>query len=95
MSQVPRYLRLLNLCREGTNATLSLWVLRKTKESNYWPDRTVYNVVIRLLCEKEDMDEAIRLKREMDLIDLHPDMITYVLIIKGLVEPKLLGKIRA
>lgn len=77
---------ILNLCREGKDATLALWVLRKMKESNCRPDTTVYNVVIRLLCEKGDMDEAMRLMREMDLIDLHPDMITYVVIIKGLSE---------
>ncbi|XP_009798766.1 pentatricopeptide repeat-containing protein At5g47360-like [Nicotiana sylvestris] len=77
---------ILNLCREGKDANLGLWVLRKMKESNCRPDTTVYNVVIRLLCEKGDMDEAMGLMREMDLIDLHPDMITYVVMIKGLSE---------
>ncbi|XP_055821253.1 pentatricopeptide repeat-containing protein At5g47360 [Solanum dulcamara] len=74
----------LNLCREGKDAILGLWVLRKMKESNCSPDTTMYNVVIRLLCEKGDMDEAMGLMREMDLIDLYPDMITYVVMIKGL-----------
>ncbi|WMV43546.1 hypothetical protein MTR67_036931 [Solanum verrucosum] len=76
----------LNLCREGKDATLGLWVLRKMKESNCRPDTIMYNVVIRLLCEKGDMDEAMGLMREMDLIDVHPDMITYVVMIKGLSE---------
>ncbi|XP_060207393.1 pentatricopeptide repeat-containing protein At5g47360 [Lycium barbarum] len=77
---------ILNLCREGKDANLGLWVLRKMKEVNCRPDTTVYNVVIRLLCEKGDVDEAMGLMREMELIDLHPDMITYVVIIKGLCE---------
>lgn len=77
---------ILNLCREGKDATLGLWVLRKMKESNCRPDTIVYNVVIRLLCEKGDMDEAMGLMREMDQIDLHPDMVTYIVIIKGLSE---------
>lgn len=77
---------MLNLCREGKDATLGLWVLRKMKESNCRPDTTVYNVVIRLLCEKGDMDEAMGLMREMEMVDLYPDMITYVVMIKGLSE---------
>ncbi|KAJ8526741.1 hypothetical protein K7X08_029218 [Anisodus acutangulus] len=77
---------ILNLCREGKDANLGLWVLRKMRECNCHPDTTVYNVVIRLLCEKGDVDEAMGLMREMELIDLHPDMITYVVIIKGLSE---------
>ncbi|KAJ8541249.1 hypothetical protein K7X08_002065 [Anisodus acutangulus] len=54
------------------------------KEYNCRPDTTVYNVVIRLLCDKGDMDDAMFLMREMDLTDLRPDMITYVAMIKGL-----------
>ncbi|CAN4078019.1 unnamed protein product [Withania somnifera] len=77
---------MLNLCGEGKDATLGLWVLRKMKESNCRPDTTVYNVVIRLLCEKGDMDEAMGLMREMEMVDLYPDMITYVVMIKGLSE---------
>ncbi|KAK4364462.1 hypothetical protein RND71_015820 [Anisodus tanguticus] len=77
---------ILNMCREGKDANMGLWVLRKIKECNCRPDTTVYNVVIRLLREKGDMDEAMGLMREMELIDLHPDMITYVVIIKGLSE---------
>ncbi|KAJ8556450.1 hypothetical protein K7X08_032202 [Anisodus acutangulus] len=77
---------ILNMCREGKDANMGLWVLRKMKGCNCRPDTTVYNVVIQLLREKGDMDEAMGLMREMELIDLHPDMITYVVIIKGLSE---------
>ncbi|KAJ6394240.1 hypothetical protein OIU77_023463 [Salix suchowensis] len=52
-------------------------------EFNIRPDTTAYNLVIRSLCEKGDMDMAKQLMGEMGLIDLYPDMITYVSMIKG------------
>ncbi|PIN22537.1 hypothetical protein CDL12_04758 [Handroanthus impetiginosus] len=73
----------LNLCRAAKDANLGLWVLRKMKEFNCRPDTVSYNVVIRLLVEKAQLDEAMDLMREMGLIDLYPDMITYVSILKG------------
>ncbi|KAM3322107.1 pentatricopeptide repeat-containing protein [Capsicum chacoense] len=77
---------LLNLCREGKDAVLGLWVLREMKESNCRPDTIAYNVVIRLLCEKGEIDEAMGLMSEMEVSDLYPDVITYVVMIKGLSE---------
>uniref|UniRef100_A0A6N2K5R0 Pentacotripeptide-repeat region of PRORP domain-containing protein n=1 Tax=Salix viminalis TaxID=40686 RepID=A0A6N2K5R0_SALVM len=58
-------------------------VLKKMPEFNIRPDTTAYNLVIRSLCEKGDMDMAKQLMGEMGLIDLYPDMITYVSMIKG------------
>nr|GLL25930.1 pentatricopeptide repeat-containing protein At5g47360-like [Ipomoea trifida] len=75
-----------NLCREAKDAGLGLWVLRKMKDFNCRPDMIAYNGVIRLLCEKGDIDGAMGLMREMGLIDLYPDMATYVMMIKGLSE---------
>ncbi|KAL2458746.1 Pentatricopeptide repeat-containing protein [Forsythia ovata] len=73
----------LNLCRAAKDEKLGLWVLRKMKEFNCRPDTVAYNVVIRLVVEKGELDEAMGLMREMGLIDLYPDMITYVSMIKG------------
>ncbi|KAL9144203.1 hypothetical protein ABFS82_14G281500 [Erythranthe guttata] len=73
----------LNLCRAAKDAKLGLLVLRKMKEFNCRPDTVSYNLVIRLLVEKSQLDEALGLMREMGLIDLYPDMVTYVSIIKG------------
>ena len=73
----------LNLCRGGRLANEALWVLRKMKEFGLQADTTAYNVVIRLFCEKGDMDMAEELMNEMGLSDLYPDMITHVAMIKG------------
>ena len=72
-----------NLCREARIAHEALLVLRKMPEFNIRADTTVYNVVIRLFCEKGDVDMADKLMKEMGLIDLYPDMITYLAMIKG------------
>ncbi|XP_073133073.1 pentatricopeptide repeat-containing protein At5g47360 [Henckelia pumila] len=77
---------ILNLCRAAKDAKLGLLVLRKMKEFNCRPDTVSYNVVIRLVVDKGELDEAIGLMREMGMIDLYPDMITYVSIIKGLCD---------
>ncbi|KAM3731367.1 hypothetical protein ACB098_12G158000 [Castanea mollissima] len=53
------------------------------KEFGLHADTTAYNVVIRLFCEKGDMDMAEELMNEMGLGDLYPDMITHVAMIKG------------
>ena len=74
---------LLNLCKEARLANEALWVLRKMKEFSLQADTTVYNVVVRLFCEKGEMDMAEELMNEMGLSDLYPDMITYVAMIKG------------
>ena len=73
----------LNLCKEARLANEALWVLRKMKEFSLQADTTVYNVVVRLFCEKGEMDMAEELMNEMGLSDLYPDMITYVAMIKG------------
>ncbi|KAK2997169.1 hypothetical protein RJ639_025632 [Escallonia herrerae] len=73
---------LLSLLREAKLANEALSVLRMM-EFNCRLDTVSYNVVIRLFCEKGDMDEAARLLGEMGLVDLHPDMITYVVMAKG------------
>nr|POE62026.1 pentatricopeptide repeat-containing protein [Quercus suber] len=69
--------------RGGRLANEALWVLRKMKEFGLQADTTAYNVVIRLFCEKGDMDMAEELMNEMGLSDLYPDMITHVAMIKG------------
>jgi len=74
---------ILNLCREAKLANEALWVLRKMKEFGFQPDTTAYNVVIRLFCEKGDVDMAEELLNKMGLSDLYPDMITYVAMIRG------------
>ncbi|KAL8459211.1 hypothetical protein ACS0TY_036619 [Phlomoides rotata] len=74
---------ILNLCRAAQDAELGLWVLRKMKEFDCRPDTVSYNVVIRLLVGKGQLDEAMGLMKEMGFIDLYPDMVTYVSIIKG------------
>ncbi|XP_039028557.1 pentatricopeptide repeat-containing protein At5g47360-like isoform X1 [Hibiscus syriacus] len=73
----------LNLCKEAMIADEALLVLRKMPEFNLCPDTTVYNLVIRLFCEKGDMDMADKLMKEFGLIDLYPDMVTYFVMIKG------------
>ncbi|CAI9112994.1 OLC1v1013513C1 [Oldenlandia corymbosa var. corymbosa] len=40
----------------------------------------------RLLIEKGEVDESLNLMKEMGLIDLYPDMITYTCAIKGLCD---------
>ncbi|KAJ0047703.1 hypothetical protein Pint_16907 [Pistacia integerrima] len=62
---------LLNLCKKARLATEAL------------ADTVMYNIVIRLFCEKGDMVMADNLMKEMGLIDLYPDMITNVSMIKG------------
>ncbi|XP_050228371.1 pentatricopeptide repeat-containing protein At5g47360 [Mercurialis annua] len=73
----------LNLCKEGKLANEALLVLRKMLEFNIYADGNAYTTVIRLFCDKGDMDMAQTLMREMSLNGLYPDMITYVLMIKG------------
>ncbi|KAL2531705.1 Pentatricopeptide repeat-containing protein [Abeliophyllum distichum] len=73
----------LNLCRAAKYEKLGLWLLRKMKEFNCRPDIVSYNVVIRLVVEKGELDEAMELMREMGLIDLYLDMITYISMING------------
>ncbi|XVF13435.1 hypothetical protein REPUB_Repub08aG0207500 [Reevesia pubescens] len=73
----------LNLCREPRIADEALLVLKKMPEFNFRVDTTVYNVVVRLFCEKGDVNMADKLMKEMGLIDLYPDMITNVAMIKG------------
>lgn len=73
----------LNLCREARIANEALLVLRKMPEFYIRADTIAYNVVIRLFCDKGDMDMADKLMKEMGLIDLYPDMITNVAMIKG------------
>ncbi|XP_031262866.1 pentatricopeptide repeat-containing protein At5g47360-like isoform X1 [Pistacia vera] len=74
---------LLNLCKKARLANEALWVLRKLPEFNLRADTVMYNMVIRLFCEKGDMVMADNLMKEMGLIDLYPDMITNVSMIKG------------
>lgn len=74
---------LLNLCKEAKLADEALWVLRKMPEFNCRGDTTLYNVVIRLFCEKGDMEMVDNLMKEMGLVDLFPDMVTCVMVIKA------------
>ncbi|KDP39911.1 hypothetical protein JCGZ_03442 [Jatropha curcas] len=73
----------LNLCKEGRLANEALLVLRKMPEFDLRADTNVYNIVIRLFCDKGNMDMAQKLMEEMGLIDLYPDMVTYISMIKG------------
>ncbi|KAK4843507.1 hypothetical protein QYF36_008962 [Acer negundo] len=74
---------LLNLCEKAGLADEALWVLRRMPEFNLRADSVMYNVIIRLFCDKGDMVMADNLMKDMGLIDLYPNMITYVLMIKG------------
>ncbi|XP_065857561.1 pentatricopeptide repeat-containing protein At5g47360 [Euphorbia lathyris] len=74
---------LLNLCKQCSLADEALVVLRKMPEFGLRADAVAYNTVIRLFCEKGDMDVAQKLMGEMGLIDLYSDMITYISMIKG------------
>ncbi|KAK6935142.1 Pentatricopeptide repeat [Dillenia turbinata] len=83
MLSVKMFKVVLNLCREAKLGEEALWVLRKMKEFGVRPDTNAYNIVIRLLCEKNELGLAEELMKEMTLSDLYPDMITYVSMIKG------------
>ncbi|GAB4858078.1 hypothetical protein Ancab_015980 [Ancistrocladus abbreviatus] len=73
----------LKLCRVARLADQALWLLRKTEEFNCRPDTTMYNVVIRLFCEKGDLDVVVGLIEEIVLVGLYPDVITYMEMIKA------------
>ncbi|KAK4801750.1 hypothetical protein SAY86_022237 [Trapa natans] len=73
----------LNLCREANLANEALWVLRTMGDLNLGADTVVYNIVIRLFCQKGDMDTAESLMREMGSVGLYADMITFMEMIKG------------
>ncbi|KAL6284361.1 hypothetical protein ACE6H2_015290 [Prunus campanulata] len=72
-----------NLCKEANLADEALSVLRKIPDFGLRPDTTLYNVVIRLFCDKGDMNMAESLVKEMGLVDLLPDLITYMVMING------------
>ncbi|KAI5335669.1 PREDICTED: pentatricopeptide repeat-containing [Prunus dulcis] len=72
-----------NLCKEAKLADEALRVLRKIPDFGLRPDTTVYNVVIRLFCDKGNMNVAESLVKEMGLVDLLPDLITYMVMING------------
>ena len=61
----------------------ALGELRKM-EFNCWPDSTVFIGAVRVFCEKGDLDMARGLLKKLDARELYPDMITYILICKGL-----------
>lgn len=73
----------LNLYKEAKLPDEALRVLRKMPDFGLRADTTMYNAVIRLFCQKGDMDMAESLMKEMGLMDLYPDMITYVEMVKG------------
>ncbi|KAF9599087.1 hypothetical protein IFM89_033694 [Coptis chinensis] len=77
---------ILNLCREAKLANEALGVFRKMREFGCRPDTTSFNIVIRMFCEKGDMDVVLVLTKEMALIGVFPDMITYVVSIKRFCE---------
>ncbi|KAK4802504.1 hypothetical protein SAY86_000707 [Trapa natans] len=82
----------LNLCREANLANEALWVLRTMGDFNLGADTVVYNIVIRLFCQKGDMDTAESLMREMGSAGLSANMITFMLMIRGLCD---VGKLDA
>ncbi|XP_062029954.1 pentatricopeptide repeat-containing protein At5g47360 [Rosa rugosa] len=73
-----------NMCKEAKLADEALRVLRKMPEFGLRGDNVVYNVVIRLFCDKGDLDMAESLVKEMSMVELYPDLITYMVMIKGL-----------
>lgn len=73
----------LNLCRKANLAEEGLWVLREMEKFSCRPDTVAFNAVIRLFCEKPDMDTAGGLMKEMGLVGIYPNMITYVAMING------------
>nr|POE45540.1 pentatricopeptide repeat-containing protein [Quercus suber] len=58
----------LNLCEEARLANEALWILGKMNEFGLEADTTAYNVVIRLFCEKGDMDMAEELMKRWVLV---------------------------
>ncbi|KAF5179615.1 Pentatricopeptide repeat-containing protein [Thalictrum thalictroides] len=76
---------ILNLCGEAKLADEGLGMLRKMGEFGCRPDTTIFNVVIRMFSDKggNGMDVAQGLMKEMGLIDLYPDLSTYIAMIKG------------
>ncbi|KAJ9147675.1 hypothetical protein P3X46_029808 [Hevea brasiliensis] len=73
----------LSLCKECRLADETLLVLRKMPEFDLRADTNAYNIVIKLFCDKGDMNMAQKLMGEMGLIDLYPDMVTYMSMLKG------------
>ncbi|KAG8659489.1 pentatricopeptide repeat-containing protein At5g47360 [Manihot esculenta] len=73
----------LNLCKEGRLADEALVLLRKMPEFDIRADTNAYNIVIKLFCDKGDMNMAQKLMGEMGLIDLYPDMVTHMSMLKG------------
>ncbi|KAK9927628.1 hypothetical protein M0R45_024804 [Rubus argutus] len=72
-----------NMCKEAKLADEALRVLRKMPEFRLHADNVVYNIVIRLFCDKGDLDMAESLVEEMSGLELYPDLITYMVMIKG------------
>ncbi|XP_010534578.1 PREDICTED: pentatricopeptide repeat-containing protein At5g47360 [Tarenaya hassleriana] len=74
---------ILNLCHQARLPDEALWVLRKMPEFNLRADTVSYNLVIRSLVDKGDVNTADQLMKEMGLVNLYPDVITYSSVIKG------------
>ncbi|KAK1392731.1 Pentatricopeptide repeat-containing protein [Heracleum sosnowskyi] len=76
----------LCLCKEARLGNEGLWVLRKMKEFGCKVNTVAYNIVIRSFCYMGNVDEAVRLVREMGLTGNFPDMITYGAVVKFFVD---------
>ncbi|XP_062119425.1 pentatricopeptide repeat-containing protein At5g47360-like [Humulus lupulus] len=73
----------MNLYRQAKLEDEALLVLRKMSEFGLRADTSIYNLVIRFIYVNGDMNITVRMMKEMGLIDLCPDMITYVVMYKG------------
>ncbi|CAN6478593.1 unnamed protein product [Victoria cruziana] len=74
---------LLSLCKEAKLAESALALLRKMPDFSCRPDTVCYNVVVSLYSCK-DIDTVNSLIEEMSTHGIHPDMVTYIALIKGL-----------
>ncbi|XP_074379351.1 pentatricopeptide repeat-containing protein At5g47360-like [Apium graveolens] len=76
----------LCLCKEAKLGNEGLWVLRKMREFNCRVNTVAYNIVIRSFCYMGNVDDAVRLVREMGSSGNFPDMITYGAMVKCFID---------
>ncbi|KAF3793911.1 Pentatricopeptide repeat-containing protein [Nymphaea thermarum] len=74
---------MLSLCKEAKLAESALALLRMMPDFSCRPDTVSYNVVVSLYSCK-DIDTVASLVEEMNTHGIHPDMVTYIALIKGL-----------
>lgn len=74
----------LNVCYVYLHAVRSL--SKQMKASGVIPDAFVLNMIIKAFSKCHEVDEAIRVFREMGLYGCEPNLYTYSYLVKGLCE---------